>query len=332
MAETYKILVIKTEFNSFEYIERILAKAGNEVIGTSDHDEFLNYLRMNGIDIVLLPWDIKTFEGEHFVKEVRKINEHPPLVIMVLPIDSDEAKEFALYSGVDEFVTLPLNLDELLSSIFGGMAKKNQKPPDLSDQLYSRSIEAKGKFPVFALSAGSGGPSIMFELFNKIPADANAAFFIIQQGPVWFTELFAQKLDETASLDVMPGMNGIKVEPGNIYIATGDKNMTVDKDLTIKRTRVPAGSFSQPSADTMFTSVAETFGNLCTGIFISGNSADGAAGLGRIASVNGKVIIRKPQKKEPAIVIDSIKSSGLDFKFLPESQIHTEIMSIIKGR
>lgn len=172
----------------------------------------------------------------------------------------------------------------------------------------------------------------MFELFNKIPADANAAFFIIQQGPVWFTELFAQKLDETASLDVMPGMNGIKVEPGNIYIATGDKNMTVDKDLTIKRTRVPAGSFSQPSADTMFTSVAETFGNLCTGIFISGNSADGAAGLGRIASVNGKVIIRKPQKKEPAIVIDSIKSSGLDFKFLPESQIHTEIMSIIKGR
>lgn len=53
--------------------------------------------------------------------------------------------------------------------------------------------------------------------------------------------------------------------------------------------------FSRPSIDVLFESAADAYGPALAGVLLTGASADGARGLGRIHAAGGLAVVQSPE-------------------------------------
>ena len=128
------------------------------------------------------------------------------------------------------------------------------------------------------------------EFFAFIPADLPAPIVVVQHMPAGFTTEFAKSLDRVCALTVTEAIDGEPLADGHVYIAPGDHHVTVTRSASGGRVRVgqgPPRNGHRPSADVLFASVAEQYGNRALGVIMTGMGKDGAAELGSILKKGG---------------------------------------------
>jgi len=107
-----KVLIVDDENNTREGIARALRASGYEVFLAGSGDEALSLLKQNSMDLMLTDLRMKGMGGLQLIEESKKL--YPDIkVIAFTAYGSIEVAVEAMKRGADDYLSKPVNLDEL---------------------------------------------------------------------------------------------------------------------------------------------------------------------------------------------------------------------------
>ncbi len=116
MPNRFHILVVDDEPVQREMVGGFLKKQGFEVIAADSAEKALELFRQDAFDLVLTDQKMANMSGLELLQAVHAINPETP-VILITAFGTIEAAVDALKQGAIDYLTKPLNLDELLHRI-----------------------------------------------------------------------------------------------------------------------------------------------------------------------------------------------------------------------
>ena len=140
------------------------------------------------------------------------------------------------------------------------------------------------------MGSGSGGFGADPDIVGKKLRLDGKSHDIIGVMPAGFTAEFAKSLDRICPLEVKEAAEGDLVKPGRILIAPGDYHIRVEKRSLASIIHLDASGTvngHRPSADVLFESVGQVYGNRAMGVIMTGMGRDGADKLGLIYRAGG---------------------------------------------
>ncbi|MDX9971574.1 MAG: chemotaxis-specific protein-glutamate methyltransferase CheB [FCB group bacterium] len=197
-----------------------------------------------------------------------------------------------------------------------------------------RSLASGIGYRAVAIGISTGGPKTLMEVLPFIPADLNAAIFVVQHMPPTFTCSFAKRINDNCPMRCYETEAGMRVEPNTIYLAKGGHHLTLFKkennEILIRAPKRPEHLFI-PSVDIMMESVLSVFGSDTVGVLMTGMGDDGANTMVKIREAEGATIA---ESQESAIVFgmpqEAINRGGAEV-VAPSWDIAGEIIKAVGG-
>ena len=181
---------------------------------------------------------------------------------------------------------------------------------------------------VVAIGSSTGGPSALHAIFSALPADLKAPILVAQHIADGFVPGLVDWLDTSSAIHVVAAEDGTALTPGTAYVAPTRANIVHD-GKRISLSEPPAGQLYVPSADSLFESVARSFGKRALGVVLTGMGADGAVGLARMHELGALTIA---QDEESSTVFGMPKSAidaGAVDRVLPLDEIGPTIAELV---
>ena len=116
MANRFRILVVDDEPVQRELVSGFLNKQGFDVIAADSAERALELFRQEAFDLILTDQKMANMSGLELLQAVHTINSETP-VILITAFGTIEAAVAALKQGAIDYLTKPLNLEELLYRI-----------------------------------------------------------------------------------------------------------------------------------------------------------------------------------------------------------------------
>jgi two-component system NtrC family response regulator len=116
MPYRFRILVVDDEPAQRELVSGFLKKQGLEVSSAESGVKALQLFRQDSIDLVLTDQKMPNMSGADLLQAVHAINPETPVILMTA-FGSIEAAVSAIQGGATDYLTKPLNLDEVLYRI-----------------------------------------------------------------------------------------------------------------------------------------------------------------------------------------------------------------------
>ncbi len=137
--ERSKILIAEDEKNQRDLLEGFLKKEGFAVEAVAHGREALQTLQKNLFDMVLIDYKMPELDGLQTLREIRK--HYPDLpVIMMTAYGTVETAVISMKEGALDYLTKPIDLDELLLMLQKVMERSNliKENKELKAQLQER--------------------------------------------------------------------------------------------------------------------------------------------------------------------------------------------------
>lgn len=327
MVQTNKILVAEDEISNQLLVKRTLNKAGYTAVVVNNGLEVLKIMEKEQFDAIITDWMMPEMDGIELIRNIRKKYKEPPFILMMTSLASESARRHALEVGTDDFIAKPVDLNELMERIQSGI--KRQMQVDTGSFFQESTVISSEVLPnsvAVAIAASTGGPPTVLQVLKGLDPKANTTVFIVQHGPAWMLESFAQKLNEETGFTVRIASNLMPTQPGFVYIAPGDLHMRVDKTTyRIVLDDGPKENFVRPAADPLFRSVAEAYGKFSVGVVLTGLGRDGTQGISHIHSVKGSIIVQDPETAIASSMPSSAISSNVPTRIEPLDKISAAI-------
>ncbi|SCX95389.1 two-component system, chemotaxis family, response regulator CheB [Nitrosospira sp. Nl5] len=159
---------------------------------------------------------------------------------------------------------------------------------------------------IVTIGASAGGVESLSALVASLPADLDAAIFVVLHIPANFVSTLPEILCKKGPLKAVHPADGDEIERGRIYVAAPDHHLLIEANRVLV-TRGPKENRNRPSVDALFRSAAYSHGSRVIGIVLSGALDDGTSGLWSIKRMNGITITQDPTEAS----FDSMPSSAL---------------------
>jgi two-component system chemotaxis response regulator CheB len=160
-----------------------------------------------------------------------------------------------------------------------------------------------------AIGISTGGPQALQYLLPQIPKTFPGSIVIVQHMPEGFTEMFSRRLEEICPVKVKEAQSGDLLVAGRVLICPGNRHIKVKRlpmgDVAVLNDE-PRVNGHRPSADVLFKSVAEEFGEKGIAVLMTGMGEDGAHGLGLVKAAGGMTIA---QSEESCVVFGMPKAA-----------------------
>jgi len=111
-----KVLIVEESEKLFHSLSTVLRKEGLDSDHAYDGNTALKCFEQNPYDVILLDINIPGMNGLDFCKAIRKVNHHIPVIVITNFGDIDTKME-AYSIGVDDYITKPFFVPELLAKI-----------------------------------------------------------------------------------------------------------------------------------------------------------------------------------------------------------------------
>ena len=282
------------------------------VVGTArDGSDALAKIRTLRPDIVTLDIEMPGVDGLTALANI--MAELPRPVVMLSAAGSETGNALtikALELGAVEFVRKPsgpVSIDlvsvraELLRALSAAAVVRVSQatPVPRLDRIETRRPrEARPAIPATAavvIAASTGGPKALSEVVAHLPECLGAAVLVVQHMPGEFLTSLARRLSQLGPLPVSVAVHDEPVISGRVYLAPGDRHMLVVMRDDIAVIRIEAGPAIcgvRPSADPLFSSAAEVFGENLVGVVLTGMGRDGSEGLRAVRAAGGGAIVQ----------------------------------------
>jgi two-component system, chemotaxis family, protein-glutamate methylesterase/glutaminase len=149
---------------------------------------------------------------------------------------------------------------------------------------------------VVVVGASTGGIEATKALASGLPANFQAAVFIVVHISPSSPGMLPALLNRAGPLPVASAVQGASFERGNIYVAPPDHHMLIEAPDRIRVSRGPKENGFRPAVDPLFRSAALAFGPRVAGVILSGNLDDGTVGLAAIRRRGGLAIVQDPSE------------------------------------
>ncbi|MEQ5869571.1 chemotaxis protein CheR [Sagittula sp. NFXS13] len=182
---------------------------------------------------------------------------------------------------------------------------------------------------VVGIAASAGGLEAMSLMAHHLPTDLNCAYVLAQHMSSHHASMLQTLLSRETRLKVLTVEDKTPLEANAIYVPVPGSDLEV-RDGMVHRCE-PAGRPAEPkpSADRLFRSVAESFGEHSVGVVLSGTGSDGTYGVQAIQEVGGITIAQDASSAKYDTMPSSAVQSGFIDLVLSPRQIGEHLRQIL---
>jgi two-component system CheB/CheR fusion protein len=210
-----------------------------------------------------------------------------------------------------------------MSFVSGNDPRERTAPPhpmSIEDRLLRPPAEIDSPL-IVAVACFAGDIAAPSELLSALLADCSLAFVFVEQSSAGRASLLSEALMKSTTLPVLRADDGCLVEHGRIYLVP--QNVS----LTMARNRMHATSATRGeadcSADNLFISFAQEFGDQAIGVILSGGGSERALGIRAIKQAGGTTFAQYPgSARFPNLPISAIDTGCVDFVLRPNEIAH----------
>lgn len=149
---------------------------------------------------------------------------------------------------------------------------------------------------IIVIGASAGGVWPLIELVSALPADLDAAIFIVQHFPTGTRSALCDILNRNGALRSAPPFDGQEILSRRIYVAPPNDHHMVIGHSRVRLVASEKEHSFRPAIDSLFRSAAAAYGSNAIGILLSGLEGDGVAGLQSIQAAGGISIVQDPRE------------------------------------
>jgi len=293
------VLVVDDSAVVREVMSAVLSQeTGISVAVAADPFIAMTKIKQQRPDAIILDLEMPRMDGLTFLKKI--VREDPiPVVVCSALTGLDTAVGLqALEEGAVEVVTKPrlavkqflhesaIILIDAVRAAADSRAKSPRAPAPRfnADVVLPRSAKPTFRTPtetVVAIGASTGGTEALRVVLEAMPAEA-PGIIVVQHMPEGFTAAFAQRLNQTCTIEVKEAANGDFLSTGLALIAPGNRHLLLRREggrYTVEVIDGALVSRHRPSVDVLFRSVAQSAGANAIGVILTGMGSDGAEGM-----------------------------------------------------
>lgn len=186
-------------------------------------------------------------------------------------------------------------------------------------------------YEIVAIAASAGGVYALTDILGRFPAGFPATIVVVQHLDPRHRSLMPQIFNRRSKLPVYQVVDGMEVEPGNVYLAPPDRHMLINRDGTVSLTQTELVNFVRPSADLLFESVAAAYGERAIAVVLTGAGKDGSMGVTAIKARGGTVIVQDEASSEFfGMPSAAIRTGTVDF-ILSLDEIPAALLTLVGG-
>ncbi len=166
--------------------------------------------------------------------------------------------------------------------------------------------------PCWVIGASLGGPAAVKRFIQKLPAEINASFIVVQHIDENFLPVLADILSTSSAFDVKVANGSNPITPGKIYLAPlkGKLIFLQDGSMLVDRSQKWSEPYS-PCIDDVIESLAAVYGELSGAIIFSGMGEDGLNGAKKMHLKKGKVWAQSTDTCANASMPEAVINEGL---------------------
>jgi two-component system chemotaxis response regulator CheB len=297
-------------------ITEIVAELGFEIDTARNGAEAVEKALASQYDVITMDINMPIMDGVTAVRKIMETRPTPILMISSLTTESAKITMEALDAGAVDYISKPgtmnvgrnENSEDIIQKVkslsripprrLKSVVRRSvvrERPQSIRDTLRAEHKSNADVTKILLIGASTGGPGLIEQICNALPAAFGYAVCIVQHMPEQFTAAFATRLDKNSALPVIESRDHMELYPGNIYLARGGVHMHFGKKVTgrvvIREEKTKGGRFFQPSVDEMFLSALKVFeGDQITGVLLTGIGDDGANGMVKVKQAGGFTI------------------------------------------
>lgn len=297
-------------------IAEIVSELGFEIDTARNGAEAVEKATASQYDVITMDINMPIMDGVTAVRKIMEVRPTPILMISSLTTESAKITMEALDAGAIDYISKPGTMNVGRSENSEDIVQKvrslsripsrrlktvtrrsvvRERPQGVREASRQEHKSTADVTKILLIGASTGGPGLIEQICNALPAKFGYAVCVVQHMPEQFTAAFAARLDKNSMLPVVEARDHMELYPGNIYIARGGVHMHFGKKVTgrvvIREEKVKGRRFFQPSVDEMFLSALKVFsGDQITGVLLTGIGDDGADGMVKIKQAGGFTI------------------------------------------
>ncbi|OAN54065.1 chemotaxis response regulator protein-glutamate methylesterase [Paramagnetospirillum marisnigri] len=343
-----RVLVVDDSALMRQILSSILSSdPGIEVVGTAP-DPLVAREKIKALnpDVMTLDVEMPGMDGIAFLEKVMTLRPMPVVMVSSLTERGAEVTMRAMELGAVDVFCKPGD------AAAGGFAAHAQ---ELIDKVKAASVSRvkalvgkggikpqaklavtqiyKSSDRLVAIGSSTGGVEALRDIILALPPDA-PPIVITQHIPPRFSASFAERLDGLAAVRVKEAADNERILAGHVYIAPGDRHLTVKRSGAQLMTHTfdgPLTSGHKPSVDVLFHSVAEVCGSASVGVILTGMGRDGAEGLLAMHKAGADTL----GEDESSCVVYGMPKAAFELgavdRELPLSRIADEILKLCRS-
>lgn len=115
----YKILLVEDDPTILNFVQTLLETNGYQILTAERGDQGLLVFASHRPDLVILDLGLPDMDGEDFIRQVRRNNMTPVIVLSARTEEQDKVS--ALDLGANDYITKPFGTAELLARVRAGL-------------------------------------------------------------------------------------------------------------------------------------------------------------------------------------------------------------------
>jgi two-component system chemotaxis response regulator CheB len=147
---------------------------------------------------------------------------------------------------------------------------------------------------IVVIGISTGGPQALRRLLPLFPGNFPVPIAVVLHMPVGYTASYAMKLNEICEMEVKEGAEGDAVRPGRVLIAPAGRHLGFRRNsagsVVAQLSMIPVEKIHRPSADVLFRSASETYGERVLAVVMTGMGDDGLEGCSWVKANGGAVL------------------------------------------
>ncbi|MDO8847485.1 MAG: chemotaxis-specific protein-glutamate methyltransferase CheB [Coriobacteriia bacterium] len=303
-----RVLIADDSLVAREMLSQILkSDPGIEVVGTAvNGQEAVDMVARLRPDLITMDVHMPKMDGLEATERIMAYTPTPILVVSSSVHGEGMGRAFdALAIGALEVIKKPEPRDwaaleaigrdiirrvkilarvRVITHIRGRRAPIHRTEPE-----QTKASGRRGRVQLVAIGSSTGGPSALLNVLGRLRPDFPLPIVIAQHIAEGFVPGLAAWLDAGCPVKVAAAENGKPVKPGVAYLAATGSNMEIDGSI-MRFTKPLTGQLYIPSADTLFESVARSYGPHALGVLLTGMGVDGARGLKQLHDLGATTI------------------------------------------
>ncbi|WP_339319762.1 chemotaxis-specific protein-glutamate methyltransferase CheB [Paenibacillus sp. FSL R10-2734] len=299
-----KVLVVATSVTMRKQISILIAEDSTiEVIGAARNaSEAVSKVQELRPDVVTIDIEIPELNSLVALSSIMSQRPTPILILGSRTKDGITATITGLQNGAVDFISKPtksngFDLSDIKDELLFKIKQAAQIPlrtlilnnitvskviSGLQAEENSKSGCKEALDQIVAIGCGVGGPKALEIVISSLPANFPYPLLIAQHMPPKYTKVLAERLNRFSNVRVVEAKDDQLVLGGTVYIAPGDRHMTViqkQQEYRIKLHQKLPVNAHRPSIDVLFDSISGLKSLKQHLILMTGMGNDGARGM-----------------------------------------------------